>query len=45
MDVVFRILNNENEIFEALGEEWDLELGEKLLTDISMEKRSSGYGY
>jgi len=36
MDVVFRILNNENEIFEALGEEWDLELGEKLLTDISM---------
>jgi transposase len=35
MDVVFRILNNENEIFEALGEEWDIELGGQLLTDVT----------
>lgn len=35
MSVVFRILNNENEIFEALGEEWDIEFGGQLLTDIT----------
>jgi len=35
MSVVFRILNNENEIFEALGEEWDVEFGGQLLTDIT----------
>lgn len=35
MSVVFRILNNENEVFEALGEEWDVEFGGQLLSDFT----------